>query len=293
MRISIVLPVLNGADVIAGALASLLDQTEVDLQIIVVDGGSSDGTLAVINDHRYALDVVISEPDAGQADALNKGFRLAEGDMVGWLCADDRLCPGALSRLGGILENAPDAVLVTGRCLRRYTWGEEITSPRPDFETRLSWMNTIEQPSTLWRAKAHRRAGELDTSLKYAFDWDFWLRLRAQGRFMSDDVLASQYVFSGENLTATGGDSIAEEMYRVIKRHNSGRLAVADAYRFLYRVFDKRGFYDADAAERLPGLARAAHHMTLAVMHKLYGRDVIDSYNWNFASRQARGLTVF
>lgn len=293
MRISIVLSVLNGADVVAGALASLLDQTDVELQIIVVDGGSSDGTLSLIKDYRNALDVVISEPDAGQADALNKGFRLAEGDIVGWLCADDRLNPGALKGLGGLLENAPDAVLATGRCLRRYTWGEEITSPRSDFETRISWVNTIEQPSTLWRAEAHRQAGELDTSLKYAFDWDFWLRLRGQGRFVSGDVLASQYVFSGENLTATGGDAMADEMYRVIKRHGAGRLAVADAYRFLYRVFDKRGFYDADAAERLPGLARAAHHLTLTVMYKLYGRDVIDSYNWNFASRQARCLPVF
>ena len=291
-RISIIMPVLNGADVISDALESLTCQADVDLQIIVMDGGSTDGTLEQVEAFSDQIDVVVSGPDAGQADALNKGFARADGEYFGWLCADDRLRPGALSALVGLLGDG-QAILATGRCLRRYRDGQEITRPPDDFQTRLSWMNTIEQPSTLWRADAHRAAGELDATLRYAFDWEFWLRLRQHGEFVAGDVLASEYVFSGANLTATGGDQLAEEMYEVIKRHGPSRGGLADAYRFLYRVFDKRGFYDPDPERRIPGWARAIHHVTLAVMQRLYGYEQINSYNWNFASRQARGLDVF
>ncbi len=292
-RISVVVPVLNGAEVIAGALGSLVDQAEVDLEIIVADGGSTDATLERVAYFSEHVDLVISGPDAGQADALNKAFARAGGTYFAWLCADDRLMPGALSALVAALEGNLDAVLATGRCRRRYTWGEEVTCPVRDFEGRLSWMNTIEQPSSLWRADAHRRAGPLDVDLRYAFDWDFWLRLRAQGSFVAVDHLASEYVFSGENLTATGGDRLADEMYTVLKRHGPHGGSLADAYRFLYRVFDKRGFYDPEPSHQPPPWARAVHHLVLKILHRLYGRELIDSYNWNFASRQARGLDVF
>lgn len=292
-RISIIVPVLNGADVITGALQSLVSQTDVDVQIIVVDGGSRDCTLETVAAFADRVDTVISEPDSGQADALNKGFARADGDLFGWLCADDRLRPGALSGLAGLLDARPDAVLATAGCQRRYTWGDEVTFPSADFASRLSFVNTIEQPSTLWRAEAYRHTGSLDTSLRYAFDWDFWLRLRRQGLFTAGEFIASEYVFSGSNLTATGGDALADEMYQVIKRHGPESGSLADAYRFLYRVFDKRGFYDVEQAERLPGWARAVHHLVLAAMHRIYGHEKINSYNWNFASRQARGLDVF
>ena len=292
-RISVVVPVLNGADVIVGALSSLVDQAGVELEIIIADGGSTDATLERVAEFSEHVDLVISERDDGQADALNKAFARAGGEYFGWLCADDRLLPGALQALAAALQARPDAVLATGQCRRRYTWGEEVTAPALDFERRLSWMNTIEQPSSLWRADAHRRAGPLDTRLRHAFDWEFWLRLREQGAFVAVDQLASEYVFSGENLTAIGGDRLAQEMYQVIKRHGPRGGSLADAYRFLYHVFDKRGFYDADPASSPPPWARAGHHLVLQVLHRIYGRELIDSYNWNFASRQARGLDVF
>jgi len=291
--ISVVVPVLNGAEVVSAALESLTDQDGVALQIIVVDGGSTDGTLDRIAAFGDLVDAVVSEPDFCQADALNKGFALAEGDYFAWLCADDRLLPGALQTLAEALKKESDAALVTGGCLRRYTYGDEVIRPSPDFDTRLTWMNTIEQPSSLWRAHMHRRAGTLDLSLRYAFDWEFWLRLREQGHFIAIDEIVSEYVFSGTNLTALGGDALAEDMYMVLKRHGPANGRLADAYRFLYRVFDKRGFYDAQSAHPPPRWARAMHHLVLGVMHRIYGRELIDSYNWNFASRQARGLDVF
>lgn len=290
--ISIVVPVRNGAETIERALESLYAQDLASLELIVVDGASTDATGQILEAHRGHIDVLIQEPDTGQADALNKGFARATGRYFGWLCADDVLRQGALAALSAALEADPDADLVTGGCRRVFEDGRIVeTRPAADFDTRLFWINTIEQPSTLWRAGLHRRAGQLDLGLRYAFDWDWWCRLKtAGGQFIAISDIVSEYHFSKTNLTSSGGDRLAEEMFEVIRRHgpHGGRLAYA--YRFLYRQFDKRGFYDPDAPARLTGRQRAVFHLVLRGLHAVFGRELIDSYNWNFASRQARGL---
>lgn len=291
VKISIVVPVRNGAELIGRALNSLSAQAFPDLEVIVMDAASSDGTAEIARAHPVVSQAV-SEPDRGQADALNKGFARANGDILGWLCADDALAPGALRTVAELFETRPDIDVVTGGCRRIFADGSEtVTAPVSDFDTRLFHMNTIEQPSTFWRRGAAEAAGALDLTLKYAFDWDYWCRMkRAGARFHGIGTVLSDYHFTGDNLTSTGGRAIMKDMFQVIRRHGPQGGRIAYLYWCLYHVFDLRGFYDTPGARDKPAWQRRVFHLTLRALHPVFGRELVNSYNWNFASRQERGM---
>ena len=291
-RITMVVPSFRAFGTIGRTLDSLIAQNYPDLQLIVMDGASDDGTVDIIKSYAAHIDHWASDKDECQADALNKGFAIGDGELFGWLCADDALLPGALHEMATYLLEHADCDVVTGGCKRSFDGKREIiTVPAEDFFERLDFMNTIEQPSTLWRASAHRRAGELDLSYKYAFDWEFWCRMKRTGAvFERIATPLSVYYFSNDNLTSSGGTKIADEMYRVIKRYGPNNGRIADIYRFLYRTFDLRGFYDSDAGERIPLWQRRVFHSVLHTLYRIYGKDIVNAYNWNFASRQERGL---
>ena len=197
MRFSIVTPVLNGMPWLPDAIASVTRQRDqVELEHIVLDGGSDDGSrewLAAHQDLGYRLRL---EPDDGQTDALRRGFDEATGDYFGWLNADDVLEPGALAVAAAALDADPGVVMVSGACLfidraGRIT-GAMATPPDPTLRGLLRVRINPPQPSTLFRASAYRAIGGLDLSFDLAMDLDLWLRLAAVGSYavLSDQVLA-------------------------------------------------------------------------------------------------------
>lgn len=292
-RVSIVIPTFRASETFERALKSLVTQEYPNLQIIVVDGASDDGTVELVRKNEAQIDRWVSEPDSGQAAALNKGLDMADGALIGWLCADDELLPGALARIAAYFEERPEMDVVTGGCVRVFPGGRTTTTTPPDdFVSRLDYVNTLEQPSTFWRAAAQARAGRLDQSMRYAFDWEWWCRLKRSGaRFGRIEAPLSTYYFSGQNLTSTGGRKIADEMYRVVKVYGPCRGRLADAYRLLYRKFDLAGHYDRDRQSAPPPFRRRMiFRLVLRGLYLLYGRDRIDAYNWHFAARQERGL---
>lgn len=259
------------------------------MELICVDGNSSDSTQDILHAYEASISKLIIEKDRCQADALNKGFRVASGDVLCWLCADDELAPGALSLVGEYFADESCADVLTGGCLRRFDDGADYaTEPEEIFYSHLFLKNTIEQPSTFWRRNVHEEVGELTEELKYAFDWEFWCRMKAAGfSFEQVSTPLSIYNFSDTNLTSTGGTKIAREMYKIIRKFGPYRGRLAWAYAFLYRAFDLRGFYDSD--ETQSKVARYVFHICLRFLYTVFDRDSINTYNWNFASRQARG----
>lgn len=291
-RLTMVIPAYRAGETIERTLLSILEQDYPNLQLIVMDGGSQDGTVDILRRYDAEIDYWVSEKDKCQADALNKGFARAEGDIHGWLCADDALLPGALDKLVDYLERHPDIDVVTGGCKRDFNGRTEVfTEPAPDFYERLDFTNTIEQPSTLWRASAHARAGALDLTYRYAFDWEFWCRMKQTGALfgrITDPV--SVYYFSDDNLTSSGGTKIAEEMYRVVKTYGPYGGRIADVYRYLYYTFDLKGYYDQGIDHGIPSWKRGIFHAVLRYFYTRYDQATVNAYNWNFASRQERGL---
>ena len=303
--ISIVVPCYNAAETIERTIRSLVEQHYPNLELIAIDGASTDDTLAILDRYRQYFTTIISEPDRGQADALNKGFRLATGDLFGWLCADDELTPGSLGYFANLFQAQPEIEMISAGCTRVFADGSTYdTAPRADVMQRIGYHNGIEQPSTLWRADLHRRAGELDESYNYAFDWVWWNQLhRAGANVLVVDRVVSRYYFSDTNKTSTGSRAVVDEMYRVIKNFGPIRGYLADIYLFLYENFDLSGYYDKSPdvshLDWCIYLFKQQHHNKFKIftwlaylqsLSTIFGRDPILGYNWNFASRQERGL---
>ena len=170
---------------IDAAMRSVLDQDYGNLEYIVVDGGSTDGSIDTIRRYADRLAYWVSEPDRGQSDALIKGFARARGDIQGWLCSDDLLLPGALKAVAGFFVRHPEACAVYGDAL----WIDAMGNPlRPKKEPgfhRLAFLfdhNYVPQPSMFWRRSLYERVGGLDTSFHLAMDSDLWERFSCATR---------------------------------------------------------------------------------------------------------------
>jgi len=293
-RISLVTPSFNAEKTIERTLHSIELQKYPNLQLICVDGESKDRTLDILERHRPLISHLISEKDKNAADAINKGFRVADGDIFGYLNADDALLPGALHKIAEIYLTEPNVDVITGGCRRVYADGSEVITQVPDhFYEVMPLRNDIEQPSTFWRQSIHRKAGELDDTFYLAFDWEWWNRLRVSGaRFRRIPDVLSVYYFSDENLTSRAGHRIIREMYRVTKKYGPYHGVVADIYMLLYKIFDLHGFYDMPFRQQSK-FRQLMFGSFLAILYKIFGREVINSYNWNWASKQVRGLTWY
>ncbi|USN99878.1 MAG: glycosyltransferase [Phycisphaeraceae bacterium] len=288
-RISIVIPSYNSGPTIGRAIGSIVDQGYPNLQLIVMDGGSTDDTAEVLARLSDDIGVCVSERDGGQADALNKGFRHADGDIWGWLCADDELLPGSLRRVGETFAREPETDVLIGRCERHFADGATYTTPAPSEAWRDNgYFNPVEQPSTYWRASLHRRVGEMDTSMGLAFDWDLWARFRKAGaRLATTDYTMSLYYFTDDNKTSAAGRAHMHEGLTVVRRHAPLGALVAPAYRLLY-AFDRRGAFD-DPPTATAGVRRLCR-MVAPVIKLVIGRRAFSRYNLHFASLQERGL---
>lgn len=181
LRISIVVPNFNGAAFIEDTLKSVIEQDYPNLELIVVDGASKDDSLAIIEKYRSAIAHLIVEPDSGHGDAINKGFAVATGDILGWINSDDILLPNCLSFIDKLFRRRPDVEWITGR------------PSSMDEEGRIGWVGPlrpwsrlrfvsgdckwIQQESTFWRKSLWDQAGgALDLRYSVANDFDLWRR---------------------------------------------------------------------------------------------------------------------
>ena len=238
---TIVTPCLNGAATLREALDSVRDQAyPAEIEHVVVDGGSTDGTLEILEEQQQAAGEArlryLSEPDRGLSDAVNKGIRMARGDVIGWLNADDVYQPGALARVGKAFAERPEALWATGPCLIVGADGEEIrgavTRYKNLFLRRYSYrlhlvQNFVSCPSTFVRRDAFDRIGMLDERFKYSMDYDLWLRLgRLQPPVLLHEPLAAFRMAEG-SLSMTGFERQFAEHAQNAREHGQGHpLAV-------------------------------------------------------------------
>jgi glycosyltransferase involved in cell wall biosynthesis len=220
--VSIVMPVLNGMPWLPAAIASVRGQGR-PTELIVCDGGSSDGSREWLERNADDRTRLVFERDGGQSEAIARGFSMASGDIWGWLNADDLFLPGALDAAVAAFEAHRSAPLVSGQC-ELIDGGGLVTGripmpPDGSRRTLLRHPTNLPQPATLFRADAYRAAGGLDLSLHYAMDVDLWLKLTRLGDgVLIDDVLA-QFRIHAAAKTTRGADAMLREELRVRLRH--------------------------------------------------------------------------
>jgi glycosyltransferase involved in cell wall biosynthesis len=252
IRVSIVMPSFNQAAYIEEAIRSVLDQDYDDLELIVVDGGSTDGTHAILDRYRARLASCISEPDRGQSDALNKGFAVASGNVFGWLNSDDRYAQGAIRTAVEVLRSNPKKSVVFGDWMEIDARGNAIQRQYA-FDFNLSHFIYegfhINAQSMFWRADAHAAFGTFDVGLHRTMDYQLILllgqRLGATAFVRVPQVLGC-FRRHAEQKTSPGDSGIVQDEHRRMaatygytsKYRWSGRVI-----RLVYRV--RRGWWYA------------------------------------------------
>lgn len=185
LSISVIIPTLNQGRFIERTIRSVLEQQYPNLDLIIIDGGSTDNTLGILRKYEGTL-TWISERDNGQADAINKGLQRATGDIIAYLNSDDIYVPGALDRVARHFIDHPECMWLTGQCRIIDEHDREIRKPITAYKNlllrRYSYSlllvtNPISQPSTFWRRRVVEEIGLFSETEHMVMDYEYWLRV--------------------------------------------------------------------------------------------------------------------
>ncbi len=237
-RITVVTPSYQQASFLGQTMQSVLNQDYDNLEYIVIDGGSTDGSADVISSCEDQLSYWVSEKDHGQSHAINKGFARATGDIYCWINSDDLLEPGSLDSVAKYFSENPDCEFLNGGCRTI----DESGSPSPCHDENgvlhterhleilpedafTHWTQRwFAQQSTFWKADLWKRCGGLDESLHFAMDYDLWQRFSGHAKLhVVRDVLAS-YRFHSDAKCSVQLDALLIEILDVQARHSTAEV---------------------------------------------------------------------
>lgn len=224
--ISVVTPSYNQGKFLEQTIRSVLDQSYPNLEYIIIDGGSTDDSIEIIRKYEDRLDYWISEADHGQSHALNKGFSKATGDIFCWINSDDLLASGSLKRVAESFVQNPDTFWVTGAC--EIIDGDGVVKNEISVETNLPlslWLThmkynraAILQPSTFWSRHAWQSIGSLREDLHYAFDFEFFYRMRSRfGAPLQLDTCLSKFRLHGDSKSVSQKELFLLEMTNIAR----------------------------------------------------------------------------
>lgn len=230
LKFSIVTPSFNQAGFLERTMLSVLNQPYPNLEYIVIDGGSGDGSRAIIEKYISRLAYWISEKDRGQTDAINKGFARATGDIFAWLNSDDTYLPDILPRVAAFFEENPDAAGVYANT-NFIDENDRIIGRFPAAQTDHAKLQQgyvhIPQQACFFRADLWRRVAPLDTDIYFAMDYDLWLRLSRLGKlvYLPDETWAN-FRLHRDAKTIASDDRCWPEMVQIHKRDGGSVFSV-------------------------------------------------------------------
>jgi len=239
MLVSIITPSYNQDRYIEETIRSVLSQDYPQIEYMIVDGGSRDGTLDVICRYEDRLAWWVSEADKGQTDAINKGFDRARGDILAWLNSDDTYEPGAVAAAVRVLQDHPEVGMVYGDCNYIDESGSLIgkfRAAQTDYHRLRQGYARIPQQTMFFRAGLWKQVGPLDPSFYFAMDYDLWTRLaaRAEIRYVPQTWANFRLHRSGKTITAD--ERCWPEMLRVHYRDGGSFFSAIVARYYLRKL---------------------------------------------------------
>jgi len=195
--VSIITPVFNAEKWVEKCIMSVMNQDYPRIEHIIVDGGSKDRTLDICRNHTHLI--VHSQADRGQSHAINKGFAMAQGDILAWLCADDEYEPGAVAAAVKKILSGHEVVMGFSRFINAEgnLIAEHPANAHPYYDhgmfLRFWRYNPISQPATFWTRRMWEACGPLRENLYFAMDYDLWLRMSQRARFERLEAHVAKY----------------------------------------------------------------------------------------------------
>jgi glycosyltransferase involved in cell wall biosynthesis len=215
-KIALVTPVFNSARYLEATVRSVLGQQYPNLEYVIIDGGSTDGSVDIIRKYESQLHFWTSEADRGMYDAINKGFAHSTGELMGWISATDLLHAGSLFVVGGVFRSFPEVEWITGRPTGFNDDGMAVEVLKLRQWSRLPFLaganRYIQQESTFWRRSLWERAGgRVDDSRRSASDFELWVRFFRYAKLYSVDALIGGFRSHPDSL----GLQNLEECHRI------------------------------------------------------------------------------
>jgi glycosyltransferase involved in cell wall biosynthesis len=238
--VSIITPSFNQARFLEATIQSVLGQDYPRIEYIVVDGGSTDGSVDVIKKYEGKLAWWVSEQDKGQTDAINKGFNRAKGDILAWINSDDTYDPDAVGQAVKYLIENPDVAMVYADCNFIDEDGNVVgkfKSAQTDYRRLRQGYVHIPQQTMFFRAKYWKELGPLDPSFYFAMDYDLWTRIAARApiKYVSGRVWANFRIHTTSK-TNVGDERGWREMLRVHYRDGGSFFSLIVAKYYLRKI---------------------------------------------------------
>jgi len=240
-RISVITPSFNQGDFLEETIVSVLQQGYPNLEYIIIDGGSTDRSVSIIEQYQNRLHYWVSEKDSGQSEALNKGLRKATGDIIGWLCSDDLYLPGTFEKVIRLFEEHPSAGMLHGKSILFGKGKKDLIKGAEPHDLHLRYFSVIPfpQPSSFFTKTAIAHTGLLDESLHFGMDYDLLIRIAGQFDIIRTDEVLSKYRLHSSSKTVSQLPRFAGEWARVFSRF----LNSTDIPASTLSLLSENGFY--------------------------------------------------